>query len=63
MHLSPSCNQGRLPGRGSIGVEQADTAKLCRNHVRGRGLLFGGFKFREEIQIGDIMCVKTLRKL
>lgn len=58
-----SCSQGRLPGRGNVSVEQADTAELCGDHVRGGSLQFAGLKFREEVQIGDIMCVKMLCKL
>lgn len=58
-----SCNQGSLPEGGNLSVEQAATAELHGDRVQGRGLQFAGLKLREEVQIGDIMCVKLLCKL
>lgn len=57
--------QGRLPGGGEVVTDQADSMQFRVGLValRGSGLAVGGMKRREEVQIGDIMCVKTLCKL
>lgn len=61
-----SHGQGRLPGGGEVVTDQADTMEFGVGHVglpRQQACGFGGMKGREEVQIGDIMCVKMLCKL